>query len=253
MGGVRESRQVTVQSGPGAGLLLDLAGASADYGSGTNELPVQEAVVETLGVGDVFVDVGANVGYFSLLAARAVGADGQVVAIEAVSELAEAIRANALLNQLDNISVVEAAASDTVGEVELMLAEHPGGATISAADTPPDLVGRRRVRTVTIDGLVAAGDLPAPAMVKIDVEGAEFPVLDGMADLLARHRPAVLCEFDSSDPAVLDEKVAKFRELMAERGYEVRDLSPSYEGADWNVYHGLALASPDGAGQRSPL
>ena len=78
-------------------------------------------------------------------------------------------------------------------------------------------------------------------------------MLDGMAEVLARHRPAVLCEFDSADPAVLDQKVARFRELMAERGYEVRDLSPSYEGADWNVYHGLALPSADGAGQRSEL
>ena len=122
---------------------------------------MQQAVVDTLGTGDVFVDVGANVGYFSLLAARAVGPTGRVVAIEAVSEIAEAARANADRNDLGNIEVIEAAASDAVGEVELMLAQHPGGATISADDVPPDLTGRRTVRTVTLDGLVAAGDVPA--------------------------------------------------------------------------------------------
>jgi hypothetical protein len=72
-----------------------------------------------------------------------------------------------------------------------------------------------------------------------------------MTDVMARHRPVVLCEFDSSDAQVLETKVATFRELMAIRGYEVRDLSPSYEGADWHVYHGLAL--PSGDGQRSGL
>jgi FkbM family methyltransferase len=253
LGGVRESRQVVVREGPGAGLVLDLVGASADYGAGANELPVQQAVVDTLAAGDVFVDVGANVGYFSLLAARAVGPTGRVVAIEAVSEIAEAARANADRNGFGHIEVIEAAASDAAGEVELMLAEHPGGATISADDVPPDLTGRRTVRTVTLDGLVEAGDVPAPSMVKIDVEGAEFAVLDGMVDVMATHRPVVLCEFDSAEPAALDQKVARFRELMVDRGYEVRDLSPSYEGADWNVYHGLALPSGDGAGQRSGL
>ena len=214
---------------------------------------MQQAVVDTLGTGDVFVDVGANVGYFSLLAARAVGPTGRVVAIEAVSEIAEAARANADRNDLGNIEVIEAAASDAVGEVELMLAQHPGGATIPADDVPPDLTGRRTVRTVTLDGLVASGDVPPPSMVKIDVEGAEFPVLDGMAEVLAPPPAGGPREFDSADPAVLDQKVARFRELMAARGYDVRDLSPSYEGADWNVYHGLALPSGDGAGQRSEL
>src|SRR5687767_10821855 len=145
LGGVRESRQVTVQGGPGVGLVLDLAGASADYETGLNELAVQQAVVDSLRPGDVFVDVGANIGFFSLLAARAVGPDGRVIAIEAVSELAAAVRANAALNGFTQIEVVEAAASDAAGEVELMLAQHPGGATISTSDTPPDLIGRRTV------------------------------------------------------------------------------------------------------------
>jgi len=241
LGGVREPRQVVVEAGPGAGLVLDLVGASADYAAGTNELPVQRAIVDTLGPGDVFVDVGANIGYFSLLAARAVGPTGRVVAIEAVTELAAAVRANAGRNGLDQIDVIEAAASDTVGEGVLMLAEHPGGATISPDDVPPDLAGRRTVRTVSLDGLVAAGGMPVPSMVKVDVEGAEFSVLAGMTEIMARHRPAVLCELDSPDEAGLRAKVAAFRDLMLVRGYEVRDLPPSYAAADWHVYHGLAL------------
>lgn len=251
LGGVRESRQVEVRGGPGGGLLLDLAGASADYENGLNELAVQQAVVDSLRPGDVFVDVGANIGFFSLLAARAVGPRGKVIAVEAVTELAAAVRANAARNGFDQIEVIEAAASDVVGEVELMLARHPGGATISPADTPPDLIGRRTVRTITLDGLFADRDLPHPTMVKIDVEGAEFPVLDGMSELLLTHRPVVLCELDSSDRSVLDSKVLSFRERLTGSGYEVRDLSPSYAGADWHVYHGLALPSVGGSGHRS--
>jgi FkbM family methyltransferase len=171
--------------------------------------------------------------------------------VEAVSELAAAVRANAALNGFDHVEVVEAAASDTAGEVELMLAEHPGGATISADDTPPDLIGRRTVTCVTLDELFADRAFPAPTMVKVDVEGAEFPVLDGMAGLLATHRPTILCELDSSDASVLETKVRTFHSRMTDLGYEVRDLSPSYEGADWHVYHGLALTAGVGAGHRS--
>jgi FkbM family methyltransferase len=255
LGGVRERRQVTVEDGPGRGLLLDLAGASADYADGRNELPVQNAVVDGLHPGDVFVDVGANIGYFSLLAARKVGPEGRVIAVEAVSELATAVRANAQLNGFSQVEVVDAAASDSVGEVELMLAEHPGGATISSADTPPDLVGRRTVRTVTLDSLWADGRRPAPTLVKIDVEGAELPVLRGMAGLLRTHAPRVLCELDSSDRGVLDRKVAEFRSLMADHDYIVEDLEASYEGAAWHVYHAVARPSDrherQGLGQRS--
>jgi FkbM family methyltransferase len=241
LGGVRQSRQVQISQGPGAGLRIELAGASADYADGSNELPVQTAVVDTLRPGDVFVDVGANVGFFGLLAARKVGPAGHVLAIEAVAEVAEAARTNARLNDFAHMQVLVAAASDHEGTTELMLAQHPGGATISPDDVPPDLVGRRVVPTVTLDDLVTSGQLPPPAMVKIDVEGAEMAVLRGMSGILREHRPAILCELDSAVPSVLAEKVAAFRELMSQQGYEVRDLSPSYDGADWNVYHGLAL------------
>ena len=114
------------------------------------------------------------------------------------------------LNGFAQIEVVEAAASDSAGEVELMLAEHPGGATISRSDTPPDLIGRRTVTCVTLDGLFAERGFPGPAMVKVDVEGAEFPVLDGMAGLLDTYRPVVLCELDSIDASVLESKIATF-------------------------------------------
>ena len=251
LGGVRDSRQIIVRAGPGAGLRLNLAGASADYADGLNELPVQQAVADSLSRGDIFVDIGANVGYFSLLAARVVGPTGKVIAVEAVTELAGAIRANATLNGFAHIDVIEAAASDTVGEVELMLARHPGGATISSDDVPPDLVGRRSVPTVTVDSLMTAGRLPIPTMVKIDVEGAEFPVLNGMVRLLSSHRPLVLCELDSPDRAVLDGKVQRFRQLMERHGYDVRDLPGSYEGADWQVYHGLAAPSSEATGHRT--
>jgi FkbM family methyltransferase len=236
----RTTRAVTVRGGLAFGLRLELSDASADYSSGLNELPVQEALRRLLAPGDVFFDVGSNVGFFSLLAAREVGPTGSVHAFEPIAQIAEAVRRNAARNGLDNVTVHAVAVSDMDGQADLLLAEHPGGATLSHADAPPDLAGSATVPVVSLDGLVGTGRAPVPNVVKIDVEGAEMEVLDGMRAVLTAHRPHLVCELDSGDSALLAAKVAVWRERMAAIEYAVEDLEPSYEGSGWHVYHGAA-------------
>ncbi|MCW2715749.1 MAG: methyltransferase FkbM family [Frankiales bacterium] len=254
-GVVRRTRPgtVVVRGGVAAGLRMGTSDASADYRPGTNELPVQEALRGLLRPGAVFFDVGSNVGFFALLAAREVGVTGAVHAFEPVPRIAEAVRRNAALNGFDGLQVHTVAVSDTDGTAELMLAGHPGGATLSTADTPADLTERVTVRVVTLDGLVASGAVPPPDVVKIDVEGAEMQVLDGMTRLLTTQRPALVCELDAADPATLAVKVAGWKERMAALDYDVRDLASSYEGSGWHVYHATACPTelPCTSGQES--
>jgi FkbM family methyltransferase len=243
----RRSDVETVSGGVGAGLRIGRQYASADYRLGTNELPVQEALRGLLHPGGVFFDVGSNVGFFALLGAREVGPQGAVHAFEPVPRIAEAIRRNAALNGFDNVHVHEVAVSDAQGTAELLLAQHPGGATLAPADAPDDIVGRTTVPVVALDQLVASGEVPVPDVVKIDVEGVEMEVLEGMAELLRTRRPALLCELDSAQPAALAAKVATWQDRMRTAGYEVQHLAPSYEGSGWHVYH--ASARPvEGAG-----
>jgi FkbM family methyltransferase len=230
-----------VRTGPAAGLRLHPEGASADYADGGNELPVQLAVQELLSPGDVFYDIGANVGFFAMLAAREVGPGGAAYAFEAVAEIAAAAERNAVLNGLSNVTVVTAAVSDTDGSAELLLTTHPGGATLAGGQTPPDLRGRRKVDTVRLDTLLAAGRIRAPQLVKIDVEGAEPAVLAGMTELLAAHHPALICEFDGPDDAAVAAAVTRFRTRLAGLAYSVRTLDPSYEGSGWQVRHVVAV------------
>ncbi len=235
---------VTISAGPAAGLRIGLRHASADYRSGTNELPVQEAVADLLEPGATFFDVGSNVGFFAVLAAREVGPAGAVHAFEPVPAIADDIAANAERNGLANVTVHAVAVSDTDGATaSLMLAAHPGGATLSEADAPDDLTGRIDVPVVTLDELVRTGTCPPPDVVKIDVEGVEMQVLAGMSEILAQHRPTLVCELDSPDPGVLATKVDLWRSTMATAGYEVSDLADSYEGSGWHVYHAVARPS----------
>ncbi|MGE3619305.1 MAG: FkbM family methyltransferase [Acidimicrobiia bacterium] len=237
---LRARRAPRVQGGPGRGLRIGRAEASADYRAGTNELAVQTALADVLRPGMDFLDVGANVGFFTMLAARIVGPAGRAVAIEPVPANVAQVRANARRNRLSNVEVLEMAAGDAVGTTTLVLAAHPGGAAIASAGDPPDATGTIDVEVTTVDALVAAGRIPAPAVVKVDVEGAEAAVLRGMAATLAEHRPVVLVEIDHGDRDGLSAKRVENVALLEAAGYQIRWLDPSYDEADWLVEHFVA-------------
>lgn len=231
---------MTVRGGVGDGLVMGTAHASADYADGSNELPVQEAVRDSLAPGGVFYDVGANVGFFSLLAARIVGERGAVYAFEPLAHVAAEARANAARNRLANVAVVEVAVGDRDGSAQLVVTRHPGGATLSPADVGGDAVGTVTVRTVRLDDLVAAGTLRPPDAVKIDVEGVEAEVIEGLRRTIADHHPVIVCEVDAATGERVAEKVRGISELLAGLGCDVRPLPSSYEGSGWHVVHLVA-------------
>ena len=139
------------------------------------------AVLEALHPGAVAVDVGANLGYFTCLAAKSVGPGGVVHAVEPAPANVEALERNIRLNELRNVVVHPVAAADVAGERSLRLTarndhhglyDHPESPTVAEA----------RISAAPLDALV---DGPAK-LVKVDVEGAEVDVLEGMRGLLRR-------------------------------------------------------------------
>lgn len=230
--------------GVGRGLLFDPGVSNPDYGRGTNEIPVQEALQRHTTPGSVVFDIGANVGFFTVLAARLVGADGRVFAFEPVPENAAQIRRNAGLNRLDNITVVEKAVTDTAGRGQLVLARYSGGAALSTAERPPDATDAVTVDLVTIDGAIRGGDIAPPSVVKIDVEGAEIEVLRGMTETLRAHRPTVICEIDGPAESAVTEKLSACIEFVERLGYRTTMLEDSYAGnrydGGWYVRHFVA-------------
>lgn len=132
--------------------------------------------------GDVFVDVGANIGYFSVLAASVVGAQGAVFAFEPDPDNYRLLRANAELNGLEHcITAVEAALSDTAGEGQLYLsADNLGDHQVYAGDWQ-----RRSVPIALVRGSeYLAPRLQRLDLLKVDTQGAEFQVMVGLLPLL---------------------------------------------------------------------
>jgi len=226
-----------IASGPGKGLRFDVGHATAGFVSGEYECPVQNAVTSLVRGGDVFYDIGANVGFFSVLAGRLVGQAGAVYAFEPVPANASMVERNARLNHLGNIEVFRVAVSNQTGRSELFLAHYDGGAALKSAGVPPDLAGSMVVDTSSIDDLVELRRIRPPDVVKIDVEGAEIEVLHGMLHVLKKWSPKIILEVDDADETRCEGKLASCREFLEDLHYRCEVLSKSYRDGKWFVRH----------------
>jgi len=191
----REGSTVTIRNGYLAGYRWKRSHRYVSgYWLGTYELPVQQCLCRELHPGDVFYDIGANAGFFSLVAAKCVGDRGHVFAFEPLPENAEMIRYQFELNELTNSTLVDAAVSDCAGKVEFSYGRDASTAHMTAVreGLGPSLT----INAITVDEF--AQSHPVPDFVKIDVEGAEAMVLRGASHVLqGDQRPRILVEFHS--------------------------------------------------------
>lgn len=144
--------------------------------------------------GMTVLDVGAHIGYFTLLAARAVGANGRVVAFEPLPSNAQLLRRNVEANGFDErVTVVERAVADHAGEMSLHDSGRDAGtATLYAAGGQVINVG-----TTSLDGWAAEQQWPSIDVIKMDIEGAEVAALAGMRELKKRNpHLELVCEFN---------------------------------------------------------
>jgi len=156
---------------------------SATHGCwlGTYEREKQRAFAAAVEPTMTVFDIGANVGFYTLIASRLVGPRGRVVAFEPLPRNVDYLRRHVSMNAASNVTVIEAAVAERGGTGMLKEGSGPAEGALSSC-------GDVMVRLVALDLLT---DLPAPDVMKIDVEGAEFEVLRGAAATLRTHRPTI--------------------------------------------------------------
>jgi FkbM family methyltransferase len=134
--------------------------------------------------GDVFVDIGANIGYFTLQASRLVGDTGKVIAFEASPKVYAYLLENLRRNVADNVDARNLAVSDRKGMVKVFLGHDTniGETSTLAVD---GFAYECEIQTESLGTLVAADLLKKVRIIKVDVEGAEWDVVQGMLGLLA--------------------------------------------------------------------
>lgn len=224
-------------------ILLDIA----DYHAwsiamhGTHEPPVTALLCRELRRGNVFVDVGANHGWFSLLAAHQLQPiGGKVFSFEAQAKLSSLLRRSAEINHFDNLVVIQAAAGDKASRGAVYLPSpdesrygslFPAGAAVDAVDV------------VTLDHQFP--DL-TPTLLKIDVEGFEVRVLRGMKGLLTRSAlRGLIIEVHLPEIARFGDQTSELLQTLRDHGFrlyyapmtprnkaeaDLRDFTPSCLG-----------------------
>jgi FkbM family methyltransferase len=174
-----------IRSGPLRGFRW-IAG-SAPHGSwlGTYESPVQRLFCERVRPGDVVFDIGANVGFFTLLASKLVGPNGHVFAFEPLPRNLSFIEQHVRLNGITNVTVKPIAIASTSGTASFGDGENDSQSRLSEK-------GEIQVTTASLDDLIANGIAPRPAFIKMDIEGAESDALRGAQAFLGFSSPLTI-------------------------------------------------------------
>lgn len=171
---------------PHIGRSLDLYGEYSELESALFTLVLKPGMVA--------IDVGANIGCFTVIMARKVGPDGLIVAIEAQQTIFQTLCANVALNALANVQTIHAAAGAEAGsiivpQINYFDAGYFGDVELGGYDEGEP------VPVTVIDALL----LEACHLIKIDVEGMEGAVIEGAKETIARFRPVLYLENDRKD------------------------------------------------------
>src|SRR5580704_2197891 len=213
-----------IEDGPAKGLWMRVNPRTGQTVlSGLGERLVQEALAEHLLPAMTFYDLGANIGFFSLLGARLVGTIGLVYSFEADPEIAARLTNNVAHNNFLQTTVEQKAVWWETATVSFERVD---------ADTSPDRGlghvasdGAASAQTITVEAVSLdeyVTNHAAPDFVKCDVEGAEVAVFQGAARLLKEARPILLVETHS------DENHRTLKQTFDDFGYDCRDLDGNH-------------------------
>jgi FkbM family methyltransferase len=197
-----------IRRGPARGLRWISGSATHGCWLGTYELKKQRALARFIKPAMTIYDIGAQAGFYTLMFSRLIGASGRVIAFEPSPRELSFLLRHVAMNHLDNVTVITAAVSAHTG---IAAFSTDRGATMNAlADRGSMMVG-----TIALDSAA----LPPPALIKMDVEGAESMVLEGARETLRRARPVVFVALHSAHQKQL------CSDLLRAEHYDLNDLS----------------------------
>jgi len=177
---------------------------------GSYEHEKQQLFSALMKPGMVVYDIGANAGFYTLLAAELTGPSGFVFAFEPQPRNLHYLRAHLRLNRVENASVLDLAVADAPGTARFSTS----GSATGALSELGDLV----VRQTSLDSLVESQAVRPPDLIKMDIEGGELAAIRGARDVLTRYRPIIMLATHGT--RVHDECIDELREL----GYGVQSI-----------------------------
>jgi len=223
----RPRRHLEAVHETGARLRCDLADAvqRSIFYTGSYEPTLTSLIRAELRPGDVFLDIGANVGHYSLLAATLVGDEGQVHAVEASAETARLLAHTVARNHVESIITVHNVAASDATRTMILATPSDGHSAVgmrylTRGDEPGE-----SVTAVRLDEFLAV----RPTVVKVDVEGADLRALVGMDHLLVTSPPrAIFVEAIDAQLARFGDSTTDMCDYLSGRGYRSETLVERY-------------------------
>ncbi len=230
----------TIAAGDLAGspMYLDLQ-SEKDYWLGTYEPELQIAIQEFVKPGNVVFDVGANIGYITLLLADVVGANGHVFAFEALPNNVKRLKENISINNFDTrVTMISAAVADRSEKMRFLVGPSGGMGKLegSAGRDEVDYPEFIEVPSVCLDDFVFTEKQSFPDVIKFDIEGGEILALKGMQRILTHAQPLILMEIHGPEAARITWNT------LSSSGYLICQMKPGYpqvqdvDDLDWKAY-----------------
>lgn len=188
------------------------------HGELAHERVTKEILLRVLSVGSAFIDVGANIGYYTRMTARIVGPSGKVFAFEPLPAAYQLLQRN--LADLANVSAFQTALGDRSGTVRFYV--HPLGDQSTTMDTG-EAHAEIKVEMKTLDSMI--GKFDRVDFIKIDVEGSELQVLQGGKETIERFEPIIQFEF-----------LPKYQDAYGLRLTDLQEFFHAFAKADYEIF-----------------
>jgi FkbM family methyltransferase len=197
--------------------------------------PDVELVGRLLARGDCFVDGGAHVGLFTLVAAERVGRGGRVLAFEPTSATRARLMKNVELNAFEQVEIVPAALSSDVGTAAFRVFGTVGSGLNHLGPLGEESGELETVEVTTLDRALSERDFRRLELIKLDLEGAEYAALSGAERTLSEHRPDLLMEIEPSHLARMGTSAEAVESLLKGHGYSLFRIGRNRAGVPFLV------------------
>lgn len=189
--------------------------------TGEYEPDVTDFILNNLKKGDVFMDIGANIGYFSILASKRVGNSGEIYAYEPNPVTLNRLKRNISINQIENIYVKPFAVSNSRESINFYIPKFKNSGMSSLRGIENSKVVK--VNTIILDDRL--NQLPKIKLIKLDIEGAEHLAISGMVKLLRRDKPMLLLELTDEFLKEFDSSAFKLLQFLSSFGYRIFNIN----------------------------
>jgi FkbM family methyltransferase len=169
--------------------------------------------------GDTVLDIGANIGYYALAEARAVGEKGTVYAVEPVKSNFELLNRNIKLNNFTNVPAFQCAFGDKNKEAEIFVSDKSNLCAISKDAVGGEILEVQPVTMMTIDEFIK--DKKTPKLIRMDVEGYEYEILKGMSNTL-KSDIKILMELHSIPKYLSPKKLDELYQILEENNFRAK-------------------------------